>query len=178
MLKYELNHKSPSLKPRGLKNRSNWCFVNAILQALIVCPPFYNFFKSVPVNEAVASGAKVEILKAVWNFVREFEVMTNFPKLNRRDKNKKELDLPLGSTLEASSVLDMLLSLNKTDTFNVVEGRQEDAEEFLTYLLNGLNDEIIAAIKTEPENEQNEGEEKDDEGKFIVTKNIKTLLNL
>jgi ubiquitin carboxyl-terminal hydrolase 10 len=39
---YALNHKAQSLKPRGLSNRSNWCFVNAIMQALIACPPFYN----------------------------------------------------------------------------------------------------------------------------------------
>ena len=39
---YALNHKAQSLKPRGLSNRSNWCFVNAIMQALVACPPFFN----------------------------------------------------------------------------------------------------------------------------------------
>ena len=39
---YVLNHKAQPLKPRGLSNRSNWCFVNAIMQALVACPPFYN----------------------------------------------------------------------------------------------------------------------------------------
>jgi len=29
----------------------------------------------------------------------------------------------------------------------VIEGRQEDAEEFLTFLLNGLNDEMISVLK-------------------------------
>ena len=29
---YQLNHMAPSFLPRGLTNRSNWCFVNAILQ--------------------------------------------------------------------------------------------------------------------------------------------------
>ena len=50
---YVLNHKAQPLKPRGLSNRSNWCFVNAIMQALVACPPFYNmvspnFYTSVP----------------------------------------------------------------------------------------------------------------------------------
>ena len=29
----------------------------------------------------------------------------------------------------------------------MIEGRQEDAEEFLTFLLNGLNDEMISVLK-------------------------------
>lgn len=46
--KYQLNHSSVSLQPRGLCNRSNYCYINAILQALIACPPFYNMLKSLP----------------------------------------------------------------------------------------------------------------------------------
>ena len=29
----------------------------------------------------------------------------------------------------------------------MVEGRQEDAEEFLTFLLNGINDEMLSVLK-------------------------------
>ncbi|QQP39231.1 Ubiquitin specific peptidase 10, partial [Caligus rogercresseyi] len=36
---YSLNHRSFTVKPRGLSNRSNWCFANAILQALLGCRP-------------------------------------------------------------------------------------------------------------------------------------------
>lgn len=46
--KYQLNHQPVSLQPRGLSNRSNYCYINAILQALIACPPFYNMLKSLP----------------------------------------------------------------------------------------------------------------------------------
>lgn len=45
---YQLNHHAVSLQPRGLCNRSNYCYINAILQALIACPPFYNMLKSLP----------------------------------------------------------------------------------------------------------------------------------
>ena len=41
----------------------------------------------------------------------------------------------------------------------MVEGRQEDAEEFLTCLLNGLSDEMTEQIKlVEPESKDEEGE--------------------
>lgn len=54
-----------------------------------------------------------------------------------------------GQILEPASIYNYLLnSLSPTDTFKVIEGRQEDAEEFLTFLLNGLNDEILALFKS------------------------------
>lgn len=155
---YTLNHKSLSVKPRGLTNHNNWCFTNAILQALVACPPFYNLMRALPMYEdplpnqaanVVVDMSGVKILKSVSDFVNQFEVMTNFPKLNR-SKSKKTEDLPLGKSFEASSIYNMLLNLNN-DTFKVIEGRQEDAEEFLTFLLNGINDEMLSILKAAEE---------------------------
>jgi len=150
---YQLNHRASAIKPRGLSNRSNWCFVNAILQALLACPPFYNLMKSVP-KEFVEGGKG--ILGAVHAFFAEFSPLEHFPKLNSR--RRKNGDLPQGKILEPSSIYNYLLnSLSPTDTFKVVEGRQEDAEEFLTFLLNGLNDEMLALLKSvEKEREPSE----------------------
>merc|ERR1719411_862957 len=79
--------------------------------------------------------------------------MEHFPKLNRKRKTE---DLPQGKILEPASIYNYLLNLSSTDTFKVVEGRQEDAEEFLTFLLNGLNDEMIALLKlVEPQERDN-----------------------
>lgn len=184
---YVLNHKASAIKPRGLSNRSNWCFVNAILQALLACPPFYNLMKGLPsqflgnsgknvasivssANDptpaaaaaagqtpepAVAAAAAaavanssssshMKILRAVHTFFAEFSPMEHFPKLNRKRKSE---DFPQGKVLEPTSIYNYLLNLSPTETFKVVEGRQEDAEEFLTFLLNGLNDEMLALFK-------------------------------
>ncbi len=42
------------------------------------------------------------------------------------------------------------LYLTVFECVKVVEGRQEDAEEFLTCLLNGLSDEMTEIIKAVP----------------------------
>jgi ubiquitin carboxyl-terminal hydrolase 10 len=158
---YVLNHKAQSLKPRGLSNRSNWCFVNAIMQALVACPPFFNLMKSLPAEIMYGEtihllNSPLKILAAVNAFVAEFTPLENFPRMNhhRRDKNKKPEDLPLGKTFEAATIFQVLLNLN-SDTFKVIEGRQEDAEEFLTFLLNGLNDEMLSVLKLVNNNDCN-----------------------
>ena len=158
---YSLNHRAPSIKPRGLSNRSNWCFVNAILQALVACPPFYNLMKSLPkdllmvsTSDKINRNPSVKILHAVYYFFSEFAPLDNFPKLNhRQNKNKKNEDLPLGKILEPTTIYNVLLNLS-SDTFKVIEGRQEDAEEFLTFLLNGLNDEMMALLKLADQQDQ------------------------
>lgn len=85
---------------------------------MTACPPFFNFINSCPLPIIDDGTNKWVILRAVWEFIKGVEVMGSFPKLNRRDKNKKSDDLPLGKTVEATSVFNMLLNL-KSDNFKV-----------------------------------------------------------
>lgn len=48
--KYQIDNSSVILCPRGLTNRSNFCYINAILQALVACPPFYHMMKKIPLE--------------------------------------------------------------------------------------------------------------------------------
>ena len=64
LTEYNLTHRSNMIKPRGLSNRSNWCFVNAILQALVACPPFYNLMKAMPL-EILKKASMTKITKVV-----------------------------------------------------------------------------------------------------------------
>merc|ERR1719219_1527868 len=106
------------------------------------------------------ANPSVKILRAVYHFFAEFSPLDNFPKLNK-NRNKKNEDLPLGKMLEPTTIYNYLLELD-SDTFKVIEGRQEDAEEFLSFLLNGLNDEMIALLKMVDQQERERSNESDE----------------
>lgn len=61
----------------------------------------------------------------------------------RRDKDENSLDMHTGVPFEPNYVYKMLHALRSEDSSFTEEGRQEDAEEFLSLLLNGLNDEML-----------------------------------
>lgn len=145
---YVLKHLATALLPRGLTNRSNWCFVNAILQALLACPPFYNLFKALPHStlDLKSQKSKTPMLDSIVEFINEFSVLEQMNKSQKKDRNRKKEDIVTGIGLEPSYVYKMLLNLEE-DTFKVVDGRQEDAEEFLSCLLNGLSDEMLSMMK-------------------------------
>lgn len=157
---YQLNHVAPSFLPRGLTNRSNWCFVNAILQCLLACPPFYNLMKSLPCILGLRNNkSNTPMIDSIVEFVNEFTPLETMNKNQKKDKARKKEDLPTGNALEPSYVYRTLLQL-ESETFKVIEGRQEDAEEFLTCVLNMLSDEMSALLKlTEDSTEDGRGEE-------------------
>lgn len=143
---HEIDHKTISLQPRGLINRSNYCYINSILQALLACPPVYNLLSGL--TERITTNVKRKYTPVIDNmakFVREFKHLPAAQRVSRRtEKNQKQdpnclidCDLPF----EPYYIYKMLNGI-RSDTF-VVEGRQEDAEEFLGCLLNGLNDEML-----------------------------------
>lgn len=163
---YSLKHVSNALLPRGLLNRSNWCFVNAILQALLACPPFYNLMKSLSsvIHPLKQSKSKTPMLDAVLEFINEFSVLETqqINKPQKKDKNRKKDDIVTGISLEPGYVYNMLLNL-EDETFKVVDGRQEDAEEFLSCLLNGLSDEMSGKMKLVENDQPEEIDEVDDD---------------
>merc|ERR1719397_1218530 len=160
---YALKHLSSALLPRGLLNRSNWCFVNAILQALLASPPFYNMMKSL--SPFGKEKSKTPMMDSILEFISEFSVLDTHQinKPQKKDKNRKKEEIVTGISLEPSYVYKMLLN-REDETFKVIEGRQEDAEEFLSFLLNGLSDEMLSKMKLEaPESAEETEDQGDDE---------------
>jgi hypothetical protein len=69
----KVSHVPIGLQPRGLMNRGNWCYINATLQALVSCPPFYNVMKTFLVHPPVRRGkSSTPILDSIVQFVHEF----------------------------------------------------------------------------------------------------------
>ncbi|XP_033626234.1 ubiquitin carboxyl-terminal hydrolase 10-A-like [Asterias rubens] len=135
-----LNHRVMNLQPRGLKNIGNWCYVNSILQALLACPPFYNLMKHVPFFPMQRGPSSSPMLDAMVEFASKFSEQPN-----RNIQKKGTIDVKTGIPFEPSVVYQML-SVAQT-SMSVKQGRQEDAEEFLGCLLNGLHEEMLALMK-------------------------------
>ncbi|PSN48542.1 hypothetical protein C0J52_05928 [Blattella germanica] len=152
--KYQLEHKALSLQPRGLTNRSNWCYINSTLQALLACPPFYNLMKALqaPLSARRTVKSTTPIIDSMVQFVGEFSPLSSATRpRDRKEKAVRKDDGSIedqcGAPFEPNYIYKMLNSIrSESDTFKV-EGRQEDAEEFLGCLLNALNDEMLELIK-------------------------------
>jgi len=122
--------------PRGLVNNENMCYMNSILQPLIRCPPFYNYF-----DDIAKSGRPTgNLVTALIEFLGEF----------------KHNLLAVDDTPVSQNISDVLYHLKKFDTQKVIrslvmkKGRQEDAEEFLGFLLDGLEEELVSLKSIPP----------------------------
>uniref|UniRef100_A0A1I8FHU0 ubiquitinyl hydrolase 1 n=1 Tax=Macrostomum lignano TaxID=282301 RepID=A0A1I8FHU0_9PLAT len=113
--------KAPApLQPRGLNNSGNFCYINAILQMLFLCPPFHAFFRALGQQcQSFSSGT------AWWSCS---------PTTARRQSPK----LTSGQPYTPHQAYQL--------PWHGASGRsREDAEEFLSHLLNSLHDELAKA---------------------------------
>ncbi|XP_049541643.1 neurogenic protein mastermind isoform X2 [Anopheles darlingi] len=170
---YHIENSSISIVPRGLINRSNYCYINTILQALVACPPFYHLMRTIRTLPAAKNAKHPKpFIDAMCSLVGEFSQLPMRSKMPR-EKGKKD-DTPEISVDPPFEpvIIHKILNGVRSDIFQI-EGRQEDAEEFLGCVLNRLNDEMIEFMKLnkpeqsvvngeEPTNGEAHGEEDDD----------------
>ncbi|XP_052898314.1 trithorax group protein osa isoform X2 [Anopheles moucheti] len=145
---YSIDNSSTSITPRGLINRSNYCYINTILQALVACPPFYHLMRTIRHLPAAKNSKHPKpFIDAMCSLVSEFSQLPIRSKPQRGDKGKKDEspEIQVDTPFEPTVIYKMLNGI-RSDMFQI-EGRQEDAEEFLGCVLNRLNDEMIEFMK-------------------------------
>lgn len=117
------------VKPRGLTNTGNICYMNAILQVLLYCEPFNKTLKLIESKSIGSLSQK-----------------STTPLLDIVIKFWKEFSQPL--SMKPISPDNFYMSLITHEKFSHLKwGQQEDAEEFLGYFLDGLHEEFVGAIK-------------------------------
>jgi ubiquitin C-terminal hydrolase len=142
MNKVKINFNEPlNIRPRGLINRENTCFLNAILQPLIFCPPFVSLIRQFDEDMIKNSNIHSPLLLAMIQFIKEFEEKDSVSIQQSKpltQKKKKQSD--------AFFPKDLWTALQKLRTIS--NGHQEDAQEFLGLILDTLHEEFSSIIKS------------------------------
>ncbi|XP_069758265.1 ubiquitin carboxyl-terminal hydrolase 10 isoform X2 [Narcine bancroftii] len=170
----KLVHKPVSLQPRGLINKSNWCYINATLQALVACPPMYHLMKSIPMfSEIQRPRSSTPMIDSFVRLMNEFSTMPIPSKTKPGPGDKSVKDIRTGVPFEPTYIYRLLTVIKSSLS---EKGRQEDAEEYLGFILNGLHEEMLTlkklitpqdekiALSNGPESHQGAEEEPEEQG--------------
>ncbi|KAK9451956.1 uncharacterized protein V1518DRAFT_409995 [Limtongia smithiae] len=131
---------APILMQRGLVNMGNMCFMNSILQILLYCAPFYSFIDIMSRKLAHRFNSDTPVLDSLILFIQEFD-----PKLARSIGNIDTPDLRQSEPFVPEFVYNAIRS--NSLFAHMRRGHQEDAEEFLGFLLHGLHEEFLLIAK-------------------------------
>lgn len=134
------------LEPRGLVNTGNMCYMNSVLQILVSCVPFHQFLDHIGRRAAHSFHSDMPLIDAMIMFMREFRVIdaaTSEEQLKLRLK-PNELE-QYGESFVPEFVYEMIRQLPRFRDMR--RGHQQDAQEFLGFLLEELHEECDRAAK-------------------------------
>ncbi|KAJ4346113.1 hypothetical protein N0V95_005666 [Ascochyta clinopodiicola] len=134
------------IEPRGLVNTGNLCYMNSVLQVLLFCAPFYDFLDQTAKRAVHSFKSETPLVDAMIMFLRDFKVIDSANSVEQLRLRLKVDELEqYGDPLTPEYVYDTIRRLPRFD--NMKRGSQEDAEEFLGFLLAGLHDDCAHVIK-------------------------------
>ncbi|KAI0100148.1 hypothetical protein GGR51DRAFT_551648 [Nemania sp. FL0031] len=134
------------IEPRGLVNTGNMCYMNSVLQALIFCTPFYDFLDQVSKKVAHSFKSETPLIDAMVMFLREYKVIESAASVDQLRKKLKHEDLEkYGDSFIPEFVYDAMKRLPRFASMQ--GGHQQDAEEFLGFLLQALSDECAHVMR-------------------------------
>ncbi|KAH6791612.1 ubiquitin-specific protease 24 [Perilla frutescens var. hirtella] len=123
--------------PRGLVNLGNLCFLNATLQALLSCSPFLELLHELRNRDIPEIGYPT--LRAFVDFISDFDMLTDSVE-KRNDNTALQTGIPFRPTM-----FDSILNTFTPDIPDNLSGRprQEDAQEFLSFVMHQMHDELL-----------------------------------
>ncbi|RKP12331.1 hypothetical protein BJ684DRAFT_17169 [Piptocephalis cylindrospora] len=124
--------------PRGMINTGNTCYMNSILQSLSSVAPFHRLLHTLSQTVVHSLKSQTPILDSMIDFIKEFHM--DGPEKDKQDGEEINPDGTL--SLTSFTPGDVYDALRKSGKFASLKGRQEDAEEFLTALLDGMHEEM------------------------------------
>ncbi|KAI0196970.1 cysteine proteinase [Astrocystis sublimbata] len=139
-------HKIAFIEPRGLVNTGNMCYMNSVLQALIFCTPFYDFLDHLSQAASHSFKSETPLIDAMIIFLREYKVMHSAASEDQLRKRLRNEELEqYGDAFIPEIVYD---AMKRLPTFaSMQRGHQQDAEEFLGFLLQALDNECTHVMR-------------------------------
>jgi len=136
----------PVIEPRGLINTGNMCFMNAILQMLMFCGPFYHFLDTLAKNVSHSFKGDTPLVDTMVVFLREFRIIgTHSAYQNLSGHKEKDYLEIFGEPFVPEFVYGALREIQRFSSMK--RGHQHDAEEFLGFLLDELHEELVRVLR-------------------------------
>ncbi|KAF2769038.1 cysteine proteinase [Teratosphaeria nubilosa] len=137
------------VEPRGLKNMGLTCYMNSILQLLMYCTPFYSFLDLIRQRTVQNMKSETPLIDAMVMLINEFKVLASADSVESLRKQLRHQQLEqFGEQIAPKFFYDTLRQLPRFKGMKLV-GEQQDAEEFLGFLLEGLHAECASVILSE-----------------------------
>ncbi|KAK4179881.1 hypothetical protein QBC36DRAFT_56640 [Triangularia setosa] len=137
------------IEPRGLVNTGNMCYMNSVLQVLIFCIPFYDFLDQVSKKATHSFKSETPLIDALIMFMREFKIIDSATSTDLLKKRLKPEELEqYGESFTPEFVYEAIRKLPRFASMR--RGHQQDAQEFLGFLLEGLHDECAQVMRAAP----------------------------
>ncbi|XP_013730767.1 ubiquitin carboxyl-terminal hydrolase 24 isoform X1 [Brassica napus] len=122
--------------PRGLINAGNLCFLNATLQSLLSCSPFVQLLQGIQLQDIPKTESPT--LAAFSEFISELDAPSS--STFRNNVTVVESGRPF-----TPAMFETVLRNFTPDVLNNMSGRprQEDAQEFLSFIMDQMHDELL-----------------------------------